>query len=169
MAFPAIRGCRIGLRPREAWAISMTLNRNDDMLPSLRYPVLELGPGVAFGHADDSTFLSAWNYRGLMNSRDREVRVVDSEGEEYMFSGAEAVPCGGRLKWWLTRIMGKPFRICYDSVRHVGHLAPSDFKSVALSIVKSDRSFFDSGGDTEGIIRRIETAESHRSIIEVLL
>ena len=139
------------------------------MEPHLEFPLVELGPGVALGHADESTFFTAWNYRGLLETRSRKVRVIDSCGQEYIFTDAQAVRSGSRLKWWITKALGMPFRVRYMSVEHVGRVPLGRLKKLILEVIQEDRSFYEAAGDVKVLTDRVEQAESYRTAIELLL
>lgn len=137
------------------------------MIDDFKYPIIAFAKGGILHFARNADDMTICSKRGWKNGFYNGLNVVDCEGSNYKVREAEKIGNVGFL-WGFSFLLGQKIRIKLNYTKVEKEIPIDDFNEKIINVLKRDRHFWDSGNTLDEIIATIQSAKSHKDVIEYL-
>lgn len=136
-------------------------------IKNLDFPVITFDKNNNIFYAKNTNDLEICSKRGFEQGFYKGLLIIDIEGNEYLIEDAKKVENVGVL-FGFNIFLSQKIKVELIFNQSIVTIDLKEFKEKLINAYNLNRSFWDSGGDLDNIIKYIKDTDSIKTIIEDL-
>lgn len=130
----------------------------------ITYPVIAFKNGHISFHRNNKD-LTICNSRGLKNGYYNNLKLIDSNSNEFIIKSAKKIKYFGIL-WGFNLLKGQQLEVELFFDEKIGFIDLVDFKDLLTIYLKKDQYFWDSDGNFKNRINFVSNSNSIKEILD---